>query len=179
MTTKQPFIFIDRDDTIIYDIPYLSDPSRVELTPYARQGLLRMSGMGYKIAMVTNQSGVSRGYFTVEQLNAVFARVKELLGDARIDYIYYCPHSPADNCECRKPKTGMLEQACSEHEVDLGRSFVIGDSPGDINMGKSFGVRTIQINLKRRNKPDAGADYMVSDLLEAAELIERLEATGK
>lgn len=164
----QPAIFIDRDDTLIRNIPYLSDPSKVELTPGAGPTLAALAKAGFLLILVTNQSGIGRGFFTVRELNAVHARLKELLKASGVvlDGIYYCPHSPTQECNCRKPKTGMLEQACAEHRIDLARSIMVGDSQQDIEMGKAFGLRTVQLRLAGLDKGDFGADLLVSTLPE-------------
>ena len=165
----KPFVFIDRDDTLIHDVPYLSDPSLVVLTPGAAEALAEFRRMVFSIAIISNQSGIGRGYFTEEQLKKVNDRILELLaeGGASIDAIYYCPHRPDENCNCRKPKTGMLEKACHDHDVDKAHSVMIGDLKGDIDMGKSFGIKTIQIMLPDKNKPDANADFKAATLLDA------------
>ena len=172
----KPFIFIDRDDTIIYDVPYLADPALVKLTPGAAEALAAFRNLGFGIALVSNQSGIGRGYFTEEQLKRVNNRMLELLaeGGSTMDAIYFCPHRPNENCNCRKPKTGLLELACRDFEVDKAHSVVIGDLKSDINMGKSFGIKTIQIKLEGKDKQDACADYMVRSLLECLPILKTI-----
>ena len=164
----QPAIFIDRDDTLIHNIPYLSDPSKVVLTPGAGTTLAALAKMGFQLFLITNQSGIGRGYFTVHELNAVHDRLKELLRALGVvlDGIYYCPHAPNQECNCRKPKTGMLEQACAEHRIDLARSIMVGDGQQDIEMGKAFGLRTVQLRLKGVEKEDFHADLLITTLPE-------------
>ena len=172
----KPFIFIDRDDTIIHDVPYLADPSLVVLTPGAALALAEFRRLGFSIVMISNQSGIGRGYFTEEQLKQVNDRMLELLaeGGATIDAIYYCPHRPDENCNCRKPKTGMLEQACHDFEVDKAHSVMIGDLRGDVDMGKSFGIKTIQIMLPGKAKQDAWADFKVATLPECTPILTQI-----
>ncbi len=172
----KPFVFIDRDDTIIYDVPYLSDPSLVALTPGAAEALAEFRKIGFVIVLISNQSGIGRGYFTEEQLKKVNDRMLELLGagGATLDAIYYCPHRPEENCNCRKPKTGMLEQACHDFDVDKAHSVMIGDLKGDINMGKSFGIKTIQIMLPDKNKQDAQADFKAATLSECIPFLKQI-----
>ena len=172
----KPFVFIDRDDTIIYDIPYLDEPSLVKLTPGAAEGLAEFRRLGFCIVVISNQSGVGRGYFTKERLKQVNDRMEELLaeGGASIDAIYYCPHKPDDNCNCRKPKTGMLEQACRDFDVDKAHSVMIGDLKPDIDMGKSFGLKTIQIMLTGKDKKDAFADCTVATLPECTPFLKKI-----
>jgi len=166
MDKKKPYIFIDRDDTLIYDVPYLNDPEKARLTPGAGRTLAMLREKGFGIIVISNQSGVGRGIITMEQLNAVFARIKEMLlaEGCVLDDIFFCPHTPADNCKCRKPRTGMLEQACAKHAVDLQRSAMVGDSKADIEMGRAFKLRTVQIRLPGLNKADANADFTADSL---------------
>ena len=133
--------------------------------------MLRDKGFG--IIVISNQSGIGRGIITLEQLNAVNDRVKKMLSaeGCELDDIFFCPHTPTDNCNCRKPRTGMLEQACAKHEVDLKHSVMVGDSPADIEMGRAFNLRTIQIRLDGLNKTDAKADFCTDSLENAYEYI--------
>ncbi|MBQ7650964.1 MAG: HAD family hydrolase [Victivallales bacterium] len=172
----KPCIFIDRDDTIIHDVPYLAEPSRVALTPGAAEALAEFRGLGFSIIVISNQSGIGRGYFTEAQLKQVNDRMLVLLaeGGASIDAIYYCPHRPDENCNCRKPKTGMLEQACRDFEVDKAHSVMIGDLRGDVDMGKSFGIKTIQIMLPDKAKQDAWADFKVATLPECTPILTQI-----
>ena len=167
---RQPYVFLDRDDTLIIDKPYLRDPAGVEFTPRALEGLRRLRTAGYGLILVTNQAGIGRGLLTEDDLAAVHARLRELLArqDLALDAIYYCPHHPKDGCGCRKPATGMLEQACRDFAVDLVRSAMIGDSDVDIRLGRAFGLTTIQLRLDG-NRPDYEADFLAANLAEAAD----------
>ena len=169
MQLGKPYIFVDRDDTVIYDVPYLNEPDKVRLTPGAGRAFARLRERGFGIIMITNQSGIGRGQITMEQLNAVNARMQELLLEegGRLDDIFFCPHRPDENCKCRKPLVGMLEQACAKYNVDLVHSAMVGDSVGDIAMGKAFGLKTVQIRLAGLDKPDANADFTASSLEDA------------
>ena len=164
-----PYVFLDRDDTLIYDVPYLSDPNKIRFTPDACQGLREMMRIGYHLALVTNQSGIARGYFTMEQLNAVHKRLTTLLEweGVHLDGIFLCPHGPKDNCSCRKPQVGMLLQACQALDVDRDHSVMIGDKEADILMGQNFHLKTVQLALPEKNAPDLHADLRVTSLLEA------------
>jgi histidinol-phosphate phosphatase family protein len=144
---KHEAVFMDRDGTIIKEKSYTSDPKDVELLPHTVAGIKLLSAKGFKLFVVTNQSGVSRGYFTLQSVYAVHNRMIELLkaSGAFIDKIYFCPHSPEDNCECRKPKQGMIKQALQEFEIDLSRSYMIGDRSEDIGLGKGAGMKTILV----------------------------------
>lgn len=145
-------VFIDRDGTINHDPGYLGDPDHAFLIENAGKGLAILKNeLGYKIFVVSNQSGISRGLISRENVDAVNERINELLlkDGAGIDKFYYCPHhpdfSPDAECSCRKPLTGMIEQAAKEFDIDLSRSFMIGDSKSDIECGKNAGLRTILV----------------------------------
>lgn len=169
----KPYVFIDRDDTLIYDVPYLSDPDKAVLTPGAAEALAKLRQAGFGIILITNQSGIGRGLFSVEQMHAVNNRVRDLLraGGADFDAVYFCPHAPQDECSCRKPKVGMLEMACRDFQVDLSRSVMVGDSSGDIQLGKNFGIRTVQIMLPEKNKKQLDADFTAPSLPDAVNFI--------
>ena len=145
-----PAIFLDRDGTIIEDVGFLSDPDRAKLTPRAGEGLKALAGLGMPLIVVTNQSGVARKVTTEDDVAAVNLRVLALVSEegAHLDGFYYCPHHPegdepmyAIDCECRKPKPGMLERAAMERGIDLSRSFMIGDSARDLQAGRSAGTK--------------------------------------
>ncbi|MCK6604437.1 MAG: HAD family hydrolase [Ignavibacteriaceae bacterium] len=145
-------VFIDRDGTINHDPGYLGDPDHAFLIENAGKGLAILKNeLGYKIFVVSNQSGISRGLISRENVDAVNERINELLlkDGAGIDKFYYCPHhpdfSPDAECSCRKPLTGMIERAAKEFDIDLSRSFMIGDSKSDIECGKNAGLRTILV----------------------------------
>ena len=165
-------IFLDRDDTLIVDQNYLKDPNLVILEPDAVNGLRLLSQAGYKLVMITNQSGIGRGYFTVEDLNAVHARLAELLQaeGVKLDGIYYCPHAPSEDCYCRKPRTGMLEQADRDFHFDHSSAAMIGDGKGDIGMAKAFGIKAIQVTYGKKT-PLEGADFVCNTILDAANFI--------
>ncbi len=162
------YIFIDRDDTLIIDKEYLSDPAGVEFPKGAIDGLKRLRDAGYGIILITNQSGIGRGYFTENDLTAVHNRLKELLAAEGLELaaIYYCPHAPDANCNCRKPKTGMLEAACKDFDIDLKTTAMFGDSKVDVQLAKNFGITAIQVTSgKKAPLPDA--DF-VAETLDAA-----------
>ena len=142
---KLPAVFIDRDGTINVDVGYLSSPDQLELYPWSAEALRLINQAGFKAIVVTNQAGVARGFCTEEMLELIHERlVRDLKREsARIDGIYYCPHHPKigepsyrRDCDCRKPLPGMLLRAAREHQIDLSRSFVIGDKSSDIGLAK-------------------------------------------
>jgi D-glycero-D-manno-heptose 1,7-bisphosphate phosphatase len=145
---KRPIaVFFDRDGTINEEAGYLSNPEDLSLIKGAAEAVKRLNTLGIKVIVISNQSGVGRGYFSEEDLARVNRRLTELLSysGARIDAIYYCPHHPEDNCECRKPRPGLLKKAAMEHSVDLGRSYVVGDKNSDVELAGNAGAKGILV----------------------------------
>ncbi|WP_417247853.1 D-glycero-alpha-D-manno-heptose-1,7-bisphosphate 7-phosphatase [Celeribacter sp.] len=140
-------LFLDRDGTVIVERHYLHDPEKVVLERGAAAALADFARRGYRLVMVTNQSGIARGLFTRAQMEAVNARVDALLADAgvRIDAWHVCPHKEGDGCACRKPATGMLDAAHAQEPVDWARSLIVGDKRSDIETGHARGVRGILV----------------------------------
>jgi D,D-heptose 1,7-bisphosphate phosphatase len=137
-------VFLDRDGTIIVDENYLADPSLVRFLPGALDALRRFRDLGMMLVIVSNQSGIPRGFITPAQHEMVAARTLEICAaeGVTIDAAYYCPHLVGDGCECRKPRPGLLQRAAREHDIDLGRSFMIGDKLSDIEAGLAVGCTT-------------------------------------
>jgi D-glycero-D-manno-heptose 1,7-bisphosphate phosphatase len=166
-------VFLDRDGTIARDVPYCSAPEQFELLPGAGEGIRLFNTFGFKVILITNQSGVGRGYFSEEILGLIHEKMKAKLANfgAHIDAIYYCPHHPDENCDCRKPKPKLIRLAAKDFDIDLGRSYLIGDSAKDIEAGKAAGCKTILIgNMDIANTPKP--DYAVANLLEAAKILQ-------
>lgn len=168
-------VFLDRDGTIIEDPGYLSRPEQVRFLPGAIEGLRRMQEAGYLLVIITNQSGIARGYFTEEDLHLVHAHLIEQLKVQGISLagIYYCPHHPEKGnppyvkvCHCRKPESGLLERAAEELSLDLTSSWMIGDKKSDILAGKKAGCRTILISGQEKAE-GFKADGLASDLTSA------------
>ena len=143
----RPFVFLDRDGTLIVERDYLSDPEQVELTPGAAAALRRLHEANFGVALITNQSGVGRGYFPLEQVALIHERIQRLLAidGAALDAIYVCPHHPDENCACRKPGIELIERASRDYAIDRGGSFFIGDKESDIRCGERAGLRTILV----------------------------------
>lgn len=140
-------VFLDRDGTICEEVGYLNHLSRFRMFPFAAAALRKLNDSGYAVIIVSNQSGVARGYFPeslVEQVNQEMIQQLSEAG-AKVDAVYYCSHASSDNCNCRKPKTGMLERAVREHCIDLKRSFVVGDRYGDIQLAHNARARGILV----------------------------------
>lgn len=144
---KRPAVFFDRDGTLIDERGYLGDPSKIRFYPSAVPALRRLSKAGYRVVIVSNQSGVARGYFSLAEMKAVHARFIELLrkDGVRLDGAYFCPHAPDGGCRCRKPRPGMPRQAARELGIDLRRSFVVGDQLRDIAMARAVGARGVLV----------------------------------
>ena len=135
------FAFIDRDGTVIADRNYLSHPDGVELLPNAAAGVSLLAKTGFGLVLVTNQSGIGRGYFTYTDYERVNERMFELLAEsgASVDSVLCCPHSPSDSCACRKPSAGLLLDFARQTPVDFASSVVVGDKACDIDLGKAVG----------------------------------------
>lgn len=167
--------FLDRDGTIVVDKHYLSDPGELELLPNALEGLRALRDLGARLVVVTNQSGVGRGYFPAEAVERIHERLRELLaeGGVELDGIYVCPHAPDDGCDCRKPATALFERAAEDLGLVLGESFVLGDKAADVEAGRRIGATSILIGPGEET--DA-PDPLAADLLAAARLIGSLRA---
>jgi D-glycero-D-manno-heptose 1,7-bisphosphate phosphatase len=165
-------VFVDRDGTIMQDADYCSDPKDVRIFAGVPEALQHLKSKGFKLIIITNQSGIGRGLFTVDQYHAVEAEVLRQLGDALIDATYFCPDVPGQDSSCRKPAPGMVLQAAREHHIDLSRSFFIGDKEIDAECGRNAGVRTIRVETGLQDGPASSiADWVAADLIEAAKII--------
>jgi D-glycero-D-manno-heptose 1,7-bisphosphate phosphatase len=138
---------LDRDGTLIRDVPFLNDPGKVELLPGVGQGLAELQAAGLALAIVTNQQGIGLGYTTRQEMIAVNQQLFRALGPfgARISRVYYCPHTAAERCDCRKPGAAMVRRAMEEHGVPPGRTVLIGDTAADLEAGTAAGCRTILV----------------------------------
>src|SRR5881398_1707408 len=169
---KSRAVFIDRDGTIMHDADYCSDPKQVQIFEGAAAALSRLKKAGFKIVVITNQSGIGRGFFTEKQYRAVEAEVLRQLGDGLIDATYFCPDVPGQHSSCRKPAPGMIVEATREHQIDLARSFLIGDKEIDAECGRNVGMRTIRVRTGfDRETAGSMADWVAEDLPAAAEII--------
>ncbi len=165
-------VFIDRDGTIMEDTDYCSDPNDVRIFPGVPEALRRLKSRGFKLIIITNQSGIGRGLFTLDQYRAVESEVLRQLGDGLVDATYYCPDAPGRHSECRKPEPGMVVKATRDHQIDLSRSFLIGDKEIDIECAHNAGVRAIrvrtgiQLDVTRSN-----ADWVADDMPAAVQIV--------
>lgn len=179
-----PAIFLDKDGTLIPDIPYNVDPDKIELSTGAGLALRSLHQSGYKLIIISNQSGVARGFFPESALVGVERRIRDLLEafDVPLSGFYYCPHHPTGEmmsyaiaCQCRKPEPGLLLQAAQEHHLDCARSWMIGDILNDVEAGRKAGCQTILIDNGNETEwiltPERMPHYRTRTLVEAAEVI--------
>lgn len=177
------YVLLDRDGTVNIDRHYIADPELVELFPGVGAALRELSGNGFGLAVVTNQSGIARGKITPDQLEQVHARLGAVLAaeGVTLDGIYVCPHGPNDGCDCRKPLPGLIVRAARELGFDPAESFVIGDKGIDIDLGRNVGATTILVRTGYGAETErdrlAEPDQTVDDLPAAARWI--LGQTGK
>ena len=166
-------IFLDRDGTITKDRGYTFKPEDLIFLPNSIEGLKKLSGTCYKLIIVTNQSGIGRGYYTEEDYYKFREEMHKRLRKEKIniDAEYFCPHNPKENCGCRKPKIGMLEDAANDFWLDLNKCWMVGDSISDMQAGKSAGCRTIHILTGYEKIKINEIDYLAKDLLEVANII--------
>lgn len=186
--TLRPAVFIDRDGTLAHEVGYVNDVSRFRLFPWSIEAVRLINRSGYLAVMVTNQAGVARGYFPEPAVREVHERLQAALADgaARLDGIYYCPHHPdagqppyRQDCDCRKPRPGLLERAAGDLGIDLARSWVVGDRQGDLQVAWAVGARAAMVKTGygrgelRHHAPSwtRQPDLVAEHLLEAASLI--------
>lgn len=165
-------VILDRDQTINADPGYLNDPANVALLPKAAEGIRLLNQFGVKVFVASNQSGVARGLITEQQLASVNAKIVALLAaeGAAIEKIYICPHSDDSNCDCRKPKPGLIRQIIDEQKIDPARTFIAGDRARDLECAILFGIRGIMVGDSNEPKP-ANQVFAAANLHEAASFI--------
>jgi histidinol-phosphate phosphatase family protein len=135
-------VFVDRDGTLNHDYGYITSPGQLVLFPGVPEAIARLNQLGVMVIMVTNQSAIGRGMMTVEDLENIHARLAEMLRPygAGIDGIFFCPHHPLDGCGCRKPKTGLIEQAVDRFSLDLSQCYLVGDKRSDLEAAQKVAV---------------------------------------
>jgi D-glycero-D-manno-heptose 1,7-bisphosphate phosphatase len=167
-----PAVFIDRDGTLMQDCDYCSQAKDVRIFPGVVKALSRLKSQGYKLIIITNQSGIGRGLFTLNQYRAVEAEVLRQIGDGLIDATYFCPDAPGQDSDCRKPAAGMVAKASRDHQIDLSRSFFIGDKEVDVECAHNAGVRAIRVQTgSQYNMTTTRADWIANDVPAAVEII--------
>ena len=169
-----PAVFLDRDGTIMEDTDYCSQPRDVRIFPGVLAALRLLKSRGFKLIIITNQSGIGRGLFTVDQYRAVEAEVLRQLGDDVIDATYYCADAPGQHSNCRKPAPGMVVQATRDYPIDLSRSFLIGDKEIDVECAHNAGLRAIRVRTGNQgDMTGTTADWIADDFSGAVEIIMR------
>jgi len=170
-------VFLDRDGTIAKDPGYCNRPEDFTMYPGVPQAVKQLNDNNFKVVVITNQSGLARGYFTEEMLNRIHRKMMaeiEAFG-GRIDGIYYCPHHPNDKCECRKPKPTLILQATEDHGISLDGSFMVGDMEMDVLAGQSAGCKTVLLRKIDTDGQDISGgtnpDHIAPSLVEAIEWI--------
>ncbi|MFB3902743.1 MAG: D-glycero-alpha-D-manno-heptose-1,7-bisphosphate 7-phosphatase [Acidobacteriota bacterium] len=184
MESRYRAVFLDKDGTLIHDVPYNVDPTLICLTPGADEGLRLLDKSGFRLVVVSNQPGVAHGYFSEDDLRPVEAKVQEICGKAgvRLAGFYYCPHAPEGSvkqyvttCFCRKPRPGLLVRAALDLGIDLPASWLIGDILDDIEAGISAGCKTVLLLNGNETEWDLSTGrcphFCAADLKEAAQIV--------
>lgn len=187
---KQPAVFLDRDGTLVYPRHYPSRPEELQLYANIGSGLRKLQRAGFRLVVITNQAGIARGYFSVDDLRLMHEYLTSELErvGVRLDGIYYCPHHPAGvipelaiRCDCRKPAPGMLLAAAADLDIDLARSWLVGDILDDVEAGHRAGCRSILVDLgteQRPVEPARSPDYVARDTAHALRIISTIEHLG-
>jgi D-glycero-D-manno-heptose 1,7-bisphosphate phosphatase len=185
---RRPVVFIDRDGTLTEEVGYVNHPSRLRLLARSGQAVRRLNEAGIAAVVATNQAGIARGYFSEEVMDAVHERLVEALKDegAHLDGVYVCPHHPTEgvppfraDCDCRKPKPGLLLRAARDLDLDLDDSYMVGDKASDLQVAPAVGARAILVLTgygrgeweHRREHFSVTPDHVAADLLDAVDWV--------
>ena len=170
-------VFLDRDGVITEERSYVKNADEMRIYPYSKNCIEKIHEAGFLAIVITNQSGIARGYFTEDDLRLMNDRLRQETG---VDDIFYCPHYSngiiekySIDCDCRKPKVGMIEKACSKYAIELKNSYLIGDRESDINAGKNAGIKTILVRTgygRHDEMKDIYPDYICDDLRDAVDI---------
>jgi len=190
-------VFLDRDGTVNEEVGYLTDLDKLRLIPGAGAAIRLMNEAGFTVILVTNQSGVARGYFPERLVHEAHARLGDMLKaeDARIDGVYFCPHHPVAgdsqytmDCDCRKPKTGLIDRAVKDFGIDIRHSYLVGDKWSDVELAQRAGVHAILVESgfaaddpgNRRPEHVRDPDFIARDITDAAVwIIARESGSGR
>lgn len=167
-------ILLDRDGTLNFDPGYVHKVKDFKPQPFVKEGLKLLQDNSYIIFIVSNQSGINRGYFTQEDMMHFNAELLSYLNSIRIKKLYFCPHRPNENCNCRKPETGLAKKIFKEFDIDKSKSWVIGDMTTDAQFAKNIGLKSILVLTGYKGtdgRSDAQPTYIAENMLEAAEKI--------
>lgn len=171
---KRPAIFLDRDGTLIEEVNYLSRIEDLRLFSFTKTAVAMLKAAGYLVVVVTNQSGIGRSIYTEADMHAIHESI-QMQVERAIDAFYFCPHLPCDGCACRKPRTGMIEAAVRDLDIDLGRSWMIGDKDADVKCGENARIKTVLVltgyGSGHRGMLGDQPDLIAKDLGEAAAII--------
>lgn len=170
----RPAVFIDRDGTLIEEVNFLSRVQDLEVFSFTPKAIRMLKDRGFLVIVVTNQSGIGRNIYTETDMHAIHAKIQRELGDS-IDAFYFCPHLPCDGCECRKPGLGMIEAARRDFDIDMTRSWMIGDKKIDVETGFKAEIKTAMVRTgygsQHVNDMERSPDIIAVDLLNAVELL--------
>jgi len=177
-------VFLDRDGTIVEDVGYLNHPKDIKFIPGSIEAIKALNKAGYKVVVITNQAGVARGLIREDLLQTIDKTIQKFIlnGGAQIDGLYYCPHHPEHGvypykreCDCRKPNPGMLKKAQKDLDLDLSKSFMVGDKATDIEAGKSAGTKTVLVTTgkgaKEKDRLQNQPDHIAANLKQAVSWI--------
>lgn len=164
-------VFIDRDGTINTNFGYITDPNDFKMYPGVAEGIKLLKEKGFKIIIITNQSGIARGYLSKEKLKEIHEKMTDELFEkgTSIDAIYYCPHHPDDKCDCRKPNYGLIKRAVKDLDIDTRHSYIIGDRMLDVEAGHNAGLKTVLVPEdkekieKEKKESNVKPDYSCDD----------------
>jgi D,D-heptose 1,7-bisphosphate phosphatase len=176
----QQAVFLDRDGVINREVNYLDSVDKIEILPGVPKAIKILNDNHFKVVVITNQSGVARGFFSEDTLREIHEHIENKLKEhsASIDAIYYCPHHPDEGCECRKPKTELIKRAEMDLDLDLSRSYLVGDTANDVRTGLNARLKTILVltgygeaEQHRLDKEGIKVDFIAKDLLSAVHWI--------
>ncbi len=175
---KKPAIFLDRDGVLSEEVGYVRSIEKLHIFPYVGECIAKIKNKGYYSIVITNQSGIARGLLSEDALKNMNQYLIERTG---VDAVYYCPHHPQGNidiyrkvCRCRKPETGLLEQACEDFNIDMSKSYMVGDRACDVLTGQKAGLKTILLESgygTSRLEQDVVPDYILEDMRKVVELL--------
>jgi len=168
---KHRALFLDRDDTLVHDSGYMSDPTALRLIAGTGEALARLQAASLRLVVISNQSGVARGLVTPDQVAAIQQRLVQMLPEIQFDGFEYCFHHPDEDCGCRKPSPAMILRAADRLQLDLSRSVMVGDKESDVAAGNAAGCWTVRLAPEA---VDTRADHVAPDLTRAADWILQL-----
>jgi D-glycero-D-manno-heptose 1,7-bisphosphate phosphatase len=173
LTNRAPAVFLDRDGTLMEEVGYCSDPAKVRVYPGVPEALERLRAAGFRVILITNQSGIGRGYFTEAQYHAVQDEFFRQAAPGTFDASYFCPDVPGVPSTRRKPAPGMVLEAAADFALDLPRSFFIGDKSADVECGHRAGTRTILVLTGYGAEQNCAPDFTARDAVEAIDIVLR------